>query len=101
MPAEWGERVDVAMGQAGVPSETLGVHSHVIYRGPPVDIPVPDDFPAMGYLRHEEISFARRDLAEVRISAMSEDVRSAVMQLSSGLDRAQALKSDLVFFSSE
>lgn len=103
--AEWStmrsrraECVDEALASAGVPAETLRVQDHLMYRGAPVDIPQPFDFPFVGYLTNAELAPASRALSDADLSAIPEEFRPAVVQIAGWLERAQALESDLVCF---
>lgn len=103
--AEWSsmrsrraECVDEAIEKAGVPAETLRVQDHLMYRGAPVDIPEPFDFPFMGYLKNAELAPALKALSNTDQSTIPEEFRAAVAQIVGWLKRAQALKIDLVCF---
>ncbi|NND61340.1 MAG: hypothetical protein HKN49_13865 [Gammaproteobacteria bacterium] len=97
MRAERGDIVNTAMKEAGIPEEVLGIHS-LMYRGAPLDIPEPGDFPSMGYLLNEELAPAVKALSGADLSVISDEFRPAVTQVGLWLDRALALKSDLVCF---
>ena len=98
MRSEWGESLNEGMKRAGISEETLGVYRHLMYRGAPLRIPAPYDFPYMGYLKNPEIAPAADALLAAGPSAFDTEIRAAVAQLSGWLDRALVLNSDLVFF---
>ncbi len=98
MRSEWSDRVDHAIAQAGLAEEVFGVQRHLIYRGAPIGIPEPADFPFVGYLRLTEIPQAASALAACDLSSGDEDVRRAVTQVHGWLARSLQLNRDLVCF---
>ena len=51
MRGDWADAVNRALAVAGVPRERFSLLDHLMYRGAPVAIPVPGDFPFIGYLK--------------------------------------------------
>jgi len=98
MRSEWSVRVDHAIEQAGVPEESFGIQRHLIYRGAPISIPAPDDFPFIGYLRRSEIPEVANTLAACDVGAAGGDVQRAIEQIQEWLVRVNQLNGDLVCF---
>ena len=48
MRSSWADSVDLALAKAGVPEERLRMVNHLVYRGAPIPIPEPLDFPSIG-----------------------------------------------------
>ena len=63
-PNSWtfAEEADRLLEAAGVPAPVLRVGDHLTYRGAPVAMPEPDDFPSIGYLEATEARVALRAL---------------------------------------
>ncbi|MGL4420861.1 MAG: DUF7691 family protein [Gemmataceae bacterium] len=52
------EQLSPAVRTAGVPADVFSFERHLLFRGPPVPIPPPDDWPAIGYLTPAEAAVA-------------------------------------------
>jgi hypothetical protein len=100
------EAVDVALKRAGIGPKTFAVEKHLQYRGAPVAIPAPDDFPAIGYLTRDE---ARKVLAlmdpaklDAAIRKAAEDYRdwleTAIAELRGWLEACSRTGRDLICF---
>ncbi len=98
MDSDWADEVDRGLSRAGVPPETLALSWHLIYRGSPVAIPEPDDFPAIGYLRAVEVTPALRALESANLAALEPEVREAVRELIGWLEECSRSACDLVCF---
>jgi hypothetical protein len=98
MRGEWAEQVHEAMKQADIDQQTLSVNDHLMYRGAPITIPEPGDFPFMGFLRKNEIGKAAQAIDSSDLSEMDEEVQESVMQIRGWLERCEQLKCDLVCF---
>jgi len=90
--------VDEALGRSGIPEETFSVARRLMYRGSPVAIPTPDNFPYIGYLRAHEIGRALRAVGTVDLAALEDEVRGAVAELRSWLETCSTAACDLVCF---
>jgi hypothetical protein len=69
-----------------------------MYRGAPVAIPEPDDFPFIGYLKAAEVGPALRALRAADFAELSPEVREAVAELTGWLEACSRGASDLVCF---
>ena len=54
----WMGSVDKALQKQGIASDVFSLEYLLTNRGAPIDLPQPDDFPAMGYITHAELSAA-------------------------------------------
>jgi AcrR family transcriptional regulator len=96
MRSEWAETVDTALAAAGVPEQTFRVGPHLMYRGSPVPIPDPDDFPFVGYLRTPEIPAA---LTVLRTATLPDpEVAQAVAEIRTWLETCVTTHRDLVCY---
>ena len=96
MGGDWFDSVDAALGAAGVAADRFRVVGSVFYRGMPVAIPAPDDFPAVGYVLRSEMP---RVLAALRgIDLPDPEVGAAVEQIRSWLETCAGSGRDLVCF---
>ena len=98
MRSEWADQVHEAIKQAGIDEQTLSVNDHLMYRGSPIAIPEPSDFPFIGYLRKDEIGNAAQAIDSADRSDMDEEVQESVSQIHGWLKRCEELKCDLVCF---
>jgi len=98
MRTEWAEQVEGAMKKAGIAEDAISVSSHLMFRGAPISIPTPDDFPFVGFLRRGEIDNAAQAIDTADLSSMDEEVRESVEQLREWCDRCRELERDLVCF---
>lgn len=95
----WFPDVDKALGDLGVPEGRLRVQEHLTRRGSPVPIPPIEDFPAIGYLRQDEIRLAAGDLDEGKIKSVeSEPMRRGLDELLAWVRECQETKRDLICF---
>lgn len=96
--SEWAVQVRDAMSQAGVDHGTFSMTGHLMYRGAPISIPPPDDFPFIGFLRKEEIGKALRAIDSADLTKMDEEVEESVVEIRGWLDHCWQLNCDLVCF---
>ncbi len=94
----WSDYVDHVLAEGGVPEDALSIHRHILYRGAPISIPEPADFPFMGYLSRTEIAPAAAALSQCAVPEANEDARSSIVQIGGWLERAQEKNVDLLFF---
>lgn len=69
----WFEELDDTLRLAGVPAESLSIREHLVGRGSPVPLPKIRDFPAIGYLRGEEVRRALDALGKAKIDDIGEE----------------------------
>jgi hypothetical protein len=86
MDSSWADTVDLGLTTAGVPEEQLRMINHVMYRGSPIRIPEPDDFPSIGYLRGAEIGPALGALETANLSSLDSEVRKAIGEVKGWLE---------------
>lgn len=98
MHHDWADQVDGELIGAGVPEEAFGLKRHLMYRGAPVAIPEPDDFPFIGYLKAAEVGPALRALRAADFAELSPEVRDAVEELRGWLEACSRGAFDLVSF---
>ena len=98
MRLDWAEHVHEAMTQADIDEEAISLNDHLMFRGPPIPIPVPADFPAIGFLRRNEIGNAATALDAADLSSLDEETRESITQIQLWLERCNELKCDLVCF---
>lgn len=80
--SSWAETVDQGLEAAGVPAKTIGVASHLMNRGAPVEIPEIDDFPGIGYLDRHEVRAAQEALAGAALDAIQDaEVLAAIREI--------------------
>ena len=78
----WAEKVDQALEDAGVPADMLRVGRHMMFRGTPIAIPQPEDFPSIGYLKRDEVKAAHQALGEANLAAIADrQVRASIDQV--------------------
>lgn len=97
MRTEWAEQVQEAMTQLGIDSEIVSV-TQLMYRGSPIAVPEPGDFPSIGFLRREEIGKAAAAIDSASLSSVDEEVQESIMQVREWLERCEELNCDLVCF---
>lgn len=97
MHMEWAERVDKSLKKAGVPAKVFSFLK-VMYRGTPVKLPPPDDFPGVGYLTAREIVRVLPYFAKVKLDKVDADVRDAITQVRSWLETCARKKCDFITF---
>ena len=98
MRSEWADQVHEAMKQAGIDEQTLSVNDHLMYRGSPIPIPEPGDFPFIGFLRNNEIGDAAKAIDSADLSDVDEEIRESVMQIRGWLKRCEERHCDLICF---
>lgn len=98
MRLDWAEHVHEAMTQAGIDENAISLNEHLMFRGPPIPIPAPSDFPSIGFLRRNEIANAASALDAADLSTLDEETRESITQIRSWLERCNELKCDLVCF---
>jgi hypothetical protein len=97
---------DAFLKKAGVPPKTFAVNAFLVERGPPVEMPRPDDFPAIGYLDRDEIPAVVDLLDPARLGPVlakqkgeeREWLEGATAELRSWLETCVRTKRDLVCF---
>lgn len=97
-PTSFPEQVDEGLAAAGVP-EAARFAEALVWGGPPVPLPVIEDFPMIGWLDREEIAAKLPDLEAAELSRIDDPgVRAAVEQGISWLREARAANRALVCF---
>jgi hypothetical protein len=95
----WFPEVDNALETLGVPEERLRVQRHLTGRGSPVPIPVIEDFPAIGYLKQDEIKRVAEILDEGKVQSLEfETMRDIMKELLIWISKCIKLKRDLICF---
>lgn len=96
MHGDWFETVDAALAQAGV-SPAVFSTAKLVYRGAPVPIPEPDDFPGIGYLTREEIPAVAAALDAADWSRVTDaEARQSIEQVRGWLHTCQETDCGLV-----
>lgn len=95
---EWAERVDEALGRAGVPADRFRMVFFLMTRGLPVDAPPTDDLPAFGHLLRDEMPAAREALDGADRAALDREEAAAIDQVRRWLESCMAAGRDLVCF---
>jgi hypothetical protein len=98
MRNEWIDEVDRGLIESGIPEETLGVGRHITFRGSPVVIPRPEDWPSIGFLKLAEIIPALRALEVADLTALNREVKDSIEQLRGWLETSERSGCDLVCF---
>lgn len=98
MRSDWAEHVHEAMKQFGIDEEALSLNDHLLFRGSPIPIPAPADFPSIGFLRKNEIGNATDAMDAAALSSLDEETKEPIMQIRAWLERCGELKCDLVCF---
>lgn len=98
MRSAWAEEVEEALGRAGIPPDQFSLLNHLMYRGSPVKIPTPDDFPAIGYMKVSELPLALRAIEAANLSSLDEEHKRAVLELRNWLEACLNAQSDLICF---
>jgi hypothetical protein len=81
MRAEWAETADRALEASGVGEKALRLR-RLMSRGSPVPLPEIEDFPAIGYLRLEEVQAALAAFGEDQLAAVKDkELRSYLAKL--------------------
>ena len=73
------EAVEEALVAAGA-RPPLSLYE-LVHRGVPFRVPMPDDFPALGYLTPEEVAAAARQYGELSIDTIAEGPRETIEKL--------------------
>lgn len=94
MHFNWFETVDDALRAAGVP---FSLTSHLFFRGSPISIPEPGDFPGIGYILNGEIATTMKTLGKPLFDADMQ-VRTSVMEVRLWLATCRERRCDLVTF---
>lgn len=82
---DWVEEIDAALAERSVPLAL----SDLIYAGSPVDIPEPEDFPAIGHWQPETITQAHVAMAALDLVQEADgDLRETLEQIRGWLDAA-------------
>lgn len=97
MGSDWGETVQQGLTDAGVDERVISVR-HWMYRGAPLKIPAPDDFPSIGYVRAAEVSPALIELQKATADSLNEEVAESVDEVRHWLTTCQVRQCDLVSF---
>jgi len=97
--SDWAETVDEGLNAAGVAESVLRVGMHLMNRGAPIAIPDIDDFPAIGYLRLDEIKAAKTALEEAKVTDIKDkQVLASIQELQSWMHRCAESGRDMVCF---
>ena len=97
MRIDWANQVQEDMTQAGIEENAISLTNHIMFRGPPIQIPR-DDSPSIGFLRNNEIEKAADAIDAADLSNVDEEVEESVMQMRGWLRRCKELNRDLVCF---
>jgi hypothetical protein len=81
-----------------VPRERFSLLDHLIYRGAPIALPEPGDFPFIGYLKAEEVGPALGAVEAADVSMLDRELREAVAEMRGWLGACAASTCDLVCF---
>ena len=95
---DWIEEVDKALGKVGIPETLFRVEKHLLTRGSPIPIPTPEDFPAIGFLKADEMGKIMMRLNGVVAAIEDEEVRGSVGEVLKWLDQCARSHEDLVCF---
>ena len=98
MRGEWADAVDRALAVAGVPRERFSLLDHLMYRGAPIPIPVPGDFPFIGYLKAEEVGPALGAVESADVTVLDRGLQEAIAEVRGWLGACAASACDLVCF---
>jgi len=96
MRIDWANEVQEQMEQAGIDENAVSLTDHLMFRGPPIQIP--RDSPSIGFLRSSEIDRAADAIDAADLSNVDEEVEESVMQIRAWLRRCGELNCDLVCF---
>ena len=96
MRIDWANEVQEQMEQAGIDENAVSLTDHLMFRGPPIQIP--NDSPSIGFLRSSEIGRAANAINAADLSIVDEEVEESVMQIRAWLRRCGELNCDLVCF---
>lgn len=95
----WFREIDAALQSLGIPESKFRVVRHLAERGSPIPIPEIDDFPAIGYLKLDEIREARKALGGVQLDAIEDEfLRESLVELRSWFQACIDSKRDLICF---
>ena len=95
----WFPDVDKALEDLGVPEERLRVQGHLTRRGSPVPIPAIEDFPAIGYLKQDEIKPVAEILNDEKVQAIEfEPMRESIKELLAWIRKCIKLRRELICF---
>jgi hypothetical protein len=86
MRSSWFDAVDEALKAAGCP---VALTTTLFYKGTPVNLPRPDDFPAVGYVEREQAGSLSAHLRNA-LPALSSKPRAAVEQVIGWLEAAHS-----------
>lgn len=93
---KWLVAVQDGLVQAGVPEDSLTV-ARLMFCGPTVDVPYPEDYPNLGYFTKDEVATAYAALAKADLARVEDgEVRAAIEQLRSWLEECAESGRDLV-----
>lgn len=92
MHSDWVDEVEQAMVEVGIDPQVFSVGRHLFYRGSPIVIAPPYDFPSIGYMRVREMPGATQAIDAGNLTAMNEEARDSVLQVRQWL--AQCIESD-------
>lgn len=98
MRSSWADAVDLGLTTVGVPEDRLRLINHLMYRGSPIAIPEPLDFPSIGYLLGSEIVPALGALETANLAPLDPDVREAISEVKGWLEVCARSGSDLMCF---
>ena len=98
MQGEWADTVEAALQSLGLDQTILGIHNHIFYRGAPLPLPEPDDFPFIGFVLNREIQPALNALNSLRLDALNREVMDAVSEIQGWLQTCQSSDLDLITF---
>lgn len=97
MRSEWFEEFDCALEDQGVPEDILRSEMHFAGRGSPVPLPPIDDFPAISYLRNEEMAAIAQALSTVG-GDPDDDVGQSIGEVQYWLKHCRHKHQDIIFF---
>ena len=98
MDSEWAVQVDDALKSHGMDESIFGIHNHIFYRGAPIAIPEPDDFPSIGFLLNQEMHPAFAGLKALLLETVDTETLQSISEVQQWIETCIAKNCDLVTF---
>jgi hypothetical protein len=92
------QHVDRVLTEAGVPSDQFRFVDHLMFRGSPIAIPHPEEFPCIGYIKAKEVGPTLRAVQSVNVSSFDPEMRETLTELRGWLEVCAKSVCDLVCF---